>query len=700
MSPLCRSALLVLSAIAAPALAEDNAELEYTDSRTITVTGEKSAEPAAVSATKTGTPLLDTPQSVTVLSRAQIDDQGFDQLNDALRYVPGVSLGQGEGHRDQVIIRGQASTADFFLDGLRDDAQYYRPLYNTEQVEVLKGANALLFGRGGGGGVINRVSKVPVFGASKGSASGSIDSFSAWSLAGDVNQPLGEHAALRLNGTYEAFDNHRDQFDGRFIGVAPTLGVKLGAATTLTLAYEYIDDARTTDRGIPSLNGVPISGYDKTFFGDPVINQSTVTAHFARARIDHYLSDSLTFNVTGQFATYDKFYGNVVPGAATATTVSLSGYDSDTTRTNWIGQANLVWKGETGGIGHTLLAGFEAADQHTDASRSDLRFAVTGGGSPLAAITVPLGRTITVPAVTYTAPTSSSLSDVRTLSVYVQDQVALTSFLQIIAGVRYDHFRMSSRNRVNGFAGASSQGRWSPRLGVVIKPRADISLYASYAKSFLPQAGDQFSVLAANTQSLDPEEFRNLEAGVKWEIAKRLTLSTALFQVDRLNTRVNDPANNGFFLLSGKNRVRGFEAALIGQITPAWQASLGYSWQQGDIRSAIASGTATIPAGRQLDKLPHHQFSAWTRYNLSPALGLGLGIVHQSSQFAAISNAVRLPAFTRVDAAVYYDLSQRVSLQLNVENLFDANYYPSAHADNNIAPGKPLNAKLTARVKF
>lgn len=639
---------------------------------------------------KTGTPLLDTPQSVTTLSREQIDDQGFEQLNDALRYVPGVTLGQGEGHRDQIVLRGQSSTADFFLDGLRDDAQYYRPLYNTERVEVLKGANALLFGRGGGGGVVNRVSKTPHFDVTHGSVSGSVDTLGAWSLAGDIDLALAPGAALRLNGIYEELDNHRDYYGGHFIGLAPTFGAKLGEATTLTLGYEYAEDDRTTDRGIPSLGGTPIRGYDQTFFGDPAINRSEVTAHIARARIDHEFSDSLTLNVTGQYAHYDKYYGNVLPGAVNtlANTVSLTGYRSTTTRANWIGQANLIWKGETGGLKHTLLAGFEAADQDTDASRDDARF---GGAS---SVSVALGQTITVPSSTWVA-TSASRSGVRSLSVYVQDQVEIGEHLQLIAGLRYDDFDVTATNLFNSAVTGRSDGKWSPRLGVVIKPQANISLYASYAKSFLPQSGDQFTTLAANLQTLAPEEFRNLEVGLKWEFHDSLAFNAAVFQVDRSNTRAVDPLS-GNPVLTGASRVQGFELSLAGKITAEWQATLGYNYQDGEIRRT----TTAAPAGRGLDKLPHHQVSAWTRYDVTPKLGLGLGLVHQSSQFATISNAVRLPAFTRIDAALFYDLSDRIALQLNVENLTDADYYPSAHTDNNIATGKPINAKFTARVKF
>ncbi|MFM5884993.1 MAG: TonB-dependent receptor [Novosphingobium sp.] len=692
---LLHTTALAICCITAPTMAHAEAALEG-DQASIVVNGQHSTyDPDSAAATKTGTPLLDTPQSVAVLGREQLDDQAVEQLNDALRYVPGVTLGQGEGHRDQVVLRGQSSTADFFLDGLRDDAQYYRPLYNTERVEVLKGANALLFGRGGGGGIINRVSKSAIFDRNAGSVAGGVDSFGAWSLSGDVNLPLGDAVALRLNGTYEAFANHRDVYDGHFIGIAPTLGVKLGEATTLTLAYEYARDDRTVDRGVPSLGGVPITGYDKTFFGSPALNHGTVDAHIARARIDHELSDTLTLSVSGQFATYDKVYANVLPASATASTVTLSGYESGNGRTNWIGQANLVWKGETGPIKHTLLAGIEGGSQISDATRRNVLFATSGGGTA-ATTTVPLARSLTLPALSWTGLVTNGHSHVTSLSAYLQDQIELAPFLQVIAGVRYDRFEIDALNRLDSTASARQDSKWSPRFGLVLKPRENVSLYASYAKSFLPQSGDQFSALDPKFQTLDPEAFRNLELGVKWDVTPALAFTAAAFQVDRTNTRVADPANPGFFVLTGASRVKGLEASLAGTFAPRWHGTLGYTYQEGEIRAA----TSAAPAGRQLDKLPHHQFSAWTRYDVTAKLGLGLGVVHQSSQFATISNAVRLPGFTRIDAAAYYDVSERFSLQLNVENLADTRYYPSAHTDNNIATGEPINARLTARVKF
>ncbi len=640
-------------------------------------------------ATKTETALIDVPQSVAVLSREQLDDQGLEQLADALRYVPGVVLGQGEGHRDQVSLRGQNTTADFFLDGLRDDAQYYRALYNIDRVEVLKGANALIFGRGGGGGVINRVSKAPEFSRNRSDFSAGIDTLGAWSLAADVDRVLSDSAAVRLNATWEDFASHRDFYSGHFLGLNPTVGLKLGEATRLTASYEYAENRRTTDRGVPSLGGLPIKGYDNSFFGVAALNQSETTAHIARLRLDHEFGDSLKADLTAQYASYDKYYGNVYPRSATATTVELEGYNSATRRTNWVVQGNLVWKGETLGLTHQLLAGFEAGEQDTDSLRSEAFFGTA------ARVTVPLAAVLTVPAASFGPVSRSSRSDVRTLSAYLQDQIDLGDHIKLVAGLRYDSFRIASTNRINKFGASREDGKWSPRLGLIVKPQENLSFYASFAKSFLPQSGDQFTVLDATTATLAPEEFRNLELGAKWDLTERLALTAALYQLDRKNTRATDPVT-GNAVLSGSSRAKGFEAALVGQLAHNLQVTLGYALQDGEIRTT----TTAAPAGRPLAQLPRHQASAFARYNVTDKLGFALGVLHQSSQFATISNAVRLPAFTRVDAAVFYDLSDRVALQVNVENLTDADYFPSAHTDNNITTGKPLNAKLTLRVKL
>jgi catecholate siderophore receptor len=281
-------------------------------------------------------------------------------------------------------------------------------------------------------------------------------------------------------------------------------------------------------------------------------------------------------------------------------------------------------------------------------------------------------------------------------SVYIQEQVSVGEHFEIVGGARNDDFEIRTLNLVNNFRAERSDGKWSPRIGAIIKPQEQLSLYASYAKSFLPQAGDQFLVLDATAATLAPEVFENLEAGVKWKPRDGLALSAAVFQLDRDNTRAPDPNNPALVVQTGKTRTKGFEAQLAGRITPEWQASFGYANQEGEIRST----TSAAPAGRKLAQLPRHQVTAWTRYDFTPALGLGLGVVHQSKSFATISNAVTLPSFTRVDAAGFWTVNPRISLQLNVENLFDERYFPSAHTDNNISTGEPLNARVGVRVKI
>jgi catecholate siderophore receptor len=265
-----------------------------------------------------------------------------------------------------------------------------------------------------------------------------------------------------------------------------------------------------------------------------------------------------------------------------------------------------------------------------------------------------------------------------------------------VAGLRYDRFDLQSVNLRNNFAGDRVDEKWSPRLGVIVKPVEALSLYASYATSFLPQSGDQFNVLSPVTELLLPEKFTNREIGAKWALAPRLFATAALFRLNRSNTQSPDPNVSGQVVLTGETRVEGLELSLAGEVTEDLQLTLGYALMDGEVRST----TSAAPAGRTLQQLPRHQVSGWARYQLLPGLGVGAGVIHQSRQFTTISNAVVLPGYTRVDAALFYDLTPNVAVQLNVENLFDADYFPSSHTDNNIQPGEPLNATLGVRFRY
>ncbi len=669
---------------------------------TIIVRG-RYAPPTRIEATKTPTPLIDVPQSLSLLTRDQIDDQAFFDLADASRFVPGFSTGQGEGHRDQITIRGQNTTADFFLDGLRDDAQYFRPLYNLERIEILRGSNALLFGRGGGGGIVNRVTKTAATGETFGSAIASVDTFGAAYVAADGNAALGDRAALRVNAFYESLDNHRDFFGGDRFAVNPTLTANLTPDTRIVLSYEYVNDERVVDRGVPSLNGEPLESFDNTFFGDPDRNFTILQANIGRARIDHDFSDDWAFNATIQYADYNKVYQNLFPEGfdPVAGTVTLDGYRDPTNRDNLIIQSNLVGEFETGFIGHTLLFGAEYGDQDTANRRFDTVFAANGDDQLEFLFSDPL----VIPDVSFSDLSRDRTSDVQFVSVYLQDQVSLGQYVQVVGGVRYDRFDIDVTDLIeiadgtadgnDGFLGRVDE-EVSPRVGVILTPMENVSVYSSFSRSFLPRSGDQFLTLTLNDEALAPEEYENIEVGAKWDPTPALSLTAALFRLDLESGTTVDPNDVGNTILIG-SRTHGLELQAVGQILENWTLNAGYAYLDADERGRVVG---TEFANRTLAQVPEHMFSLWNRYEVSDRLGFGLGVTWQSEQFASISNAVELPDFTRVDAALYYALTERVQLQVNVENLFDADVFPAAHSDNNITTAEPLNARFTVSTRF
>lgn len=695
-----RAALLAAGiALPAPALAEEadgasaQPERDYLP-RDIVVTGAREGYGTrdGSTGTKTPTPLIDVPQAISFITEDQLEDQSIRQLNEALRYIPGVSLETGEGHRDEVFIRGQETTADFYLDGLRDDAQYYRPLYNIERVEVLKGANALIFGRGAGGGAINRVSKTAQISDVFIAGQASVDTFGAFVLLTDVNQPLSDVLAVRLNATNEEFDSHRDFYDGRFIGISPTLTAELSPATRLTASYSYYDDGRVVDRGVPSLSGRPLRGFNETFFGDPDFNRTSAEVHIGRVRVEHEFATGLNANAAVQYANYDKIYANILPTGTNGAVVTLDGYEDSQPRENLIGQANLVWQTEVGGFASTLLLGLEAIRQDTQNARREVVFTDNGGQR----ITTPLAKRIAVPAFTLAPVSRSRDSELKTLSFYLQEQLEVGEQVELVVGLRWDRFDLRTVNLISGARGDRVDEKISPRAGIIFKPNQNLSFYGSYAESFLPQAGDQFLILSPIASAFEPEKFTNYEVGLKWSPAGELLVTAAAFRLDRTNTRAPDPNNTGLTVLTGESRVEGFEVGAVGRITPFWQANLGYTHLDGELLTTSSFGVA----GARLQQLPRHQVTAWNRFDVTQQIGLGLGVIHQSEQFASFSNTVVLPSYWRVDAAAYYTLNERVSIQLNIENLFDETYFPSAHGNNNIQPAEPFNARVGMRVEL
>lgn len=645
------------------------------------------------SATKTDTLLRDVPQSVTVVTEELIADQAMQSMADVVRYVPGITMGQGEGNRDQPTVRGNATTADFFVDGVRDDVQYFRDLYNLERVEALKGSNAMIFGRGGGGGVINRVTKRAEWNPQRAFSlqAGSNDSFRGTL---DVGQAVNDVFAARLNAMYEESDSYRDEVHLSRYGISPSLAFNIGERTTLRLGYEHFSDERVADRGIPSFAGRPVRTDASTFFGDPDLSHSDADVDVVSALIEH-TTGGLTIRNHTRYADYGKFYRNVFPGAvdATGTQVRMSAYDNATGRENLFNQTDLVWSLEGAGLRHTLLVGAELGRQKTDSFRRTGYFndAATFYMTPLAS------PRISVP-VTFRQSASDADNHVEAdvAAVYVQDQVELSAHLQAVLGLRFDRFDLSYRDHRSGVGLTRKDDLVSPRAGLIYKPIEPVSLYASYSISHLPSSGDQFASLTVTTQTLEPEEFASYEIGAKWDVREDLALTAAVYRLDRTNTSAPDPSDPTRIVQTGSQRTRGVELAVSGVLAPRWRVMGGYAWQQAEITSRT---TAALP-GATVPLTPKHTISLWNRYDLSPRWGFGLGVIHQDDAYTAIDDTVTLPSFTRVDAAAFLRVSERLSAQLNVENLLDARYYPTAHSNNNITPGSPPALRFTLNSRF
>jgi catecholate siderophore receptor len=642
-------------------------------------------------ATRTDVPLADVPQSITVVGRDLILDQSMQSMADAVRYIPGVTMGQGEGHRDAPTIRGNSSTADFFVDGVRDDAQYLRDLYNVDRVEALKGSNAMIFGRGGAGGVINRVTKEAQWSPIRTMMleGGSFDHKRATVDIGDGFGPL---FAARLNGMIEDSDQFRDATTLERYGVNPTVAA-LAGGTLIRLGYEHFADRRTVNRGIPSFAGRPSDSDITTFFGDPNASRSRATLDGADALIERGTVGGLLVRNRTRFARYDKYYQNVFPGSAvdaTGTDVNLSAYNNATDRRNLFNQTDLTYT-LGGRLEHTLVVGAEIGRQATENYRNTGYF-----GGTATSMSVPFDHPTVSAPVEYrqSATDADNRSTARAVSLYAQDQLALGARWQAVVGVRQDWFELDFHNNRNGQQLSRDDRMLSPRLGLVFRGIESASIYGAYSVSFLPSSGDQFSSLTVTTQALEPERFINRELGLKWDVRPDLAFTVAAYRLDRSNAAAPDPSEPTKLIQTGLQRTTGIEAGLTGNLTTRWQVAGGYAAQ----RATIVRATSAASAGARVPLVPSYTLSLWNRYAVTGRVGVGLGIIRQADMYAAIDNAVTLPAFTRIDGAAFVTLSPTLRVQVNVENLLDERYFATSHGNNNIMPGpsRTMRVSLTA----
>lgn len=648
-----------------------------------------------VNALKTPVPILNVPQSLSIVTDGDIRAQGFRSIGDIARYTPGVNTSQGEGHRDAIVFRGVRSTADFYLDGMRDDVQYYRSLYNLEQVEILRGPNALLFGRGGTGGIVNRVTKKGQIGEDFGSIDIGFDTFGAYDFSFDVNTPLSENMALRINAHNDYLENHRDYYDGDRYGFNPTLKIKLSDKTTLDLSYEHADHERFIDRGIPTANGVPVEAFEKITFGDPDINVQTLKADIAKGILSHEFSDTMKGNITVQYSDYEKMYQNLYAAGYDATTnvVTMDGYLDPTERRNFIISGNLVTEFDTGSVGHTILLGAENMDTENENLRSNTFFSVSQDDQEDFNVTRPMDFSVNAAGdastVDFTTDLSNSTtSDIKVTSFFIQDQIDLTDQFKIMLGGRFDSFDITVVDVDDAVTTSRKDEEFSPRAGIIFKPQENTSIFVSYSESFLPRSGEQFKKLSASAARLDPDIFENTEVGFKWDIQNDLSFTLSYFDSEQVQA-VRDSVTGETSEITGLT-VDGFEMQLKGQVTDKLSITAGYSNMEGETSSGGAPR-----------EIPETTFSLWSMYEVNDKFGLGLGITYQDESFIGNNNTSRkLPDYERIDLAAYYNVSEETTITLNVENLTDELYFPHSHSSHQASVGEPLNTRVSLRRNF
>jgi len=674
-------------------------------------------------ATKTNTPLVNIPQSISVLTKDYIQDQNYQNFTDVTRYVPGVAIHQGEGNRDELVIRGVDSSANFFVNGFRDDVQYFRDLYNAQSVEILKGPSALAFGRGTGGGLVNRTLK-EADGTKIYEASGQVGSWNDKRVTLDAGQAVNENVAVRFNAMYENSDTFRDFGHLERYGINPTVTLKPDDDTKIKLSYEFFHDFRLADRGNPS-QGLPggatrfnptvpfaPNGNLSTFYGSPIYNSAKVEIQTGMAIIEHDFGNGLTVKNGSIYADYNRGYRNVYPGGTGApasagggavtpdqTTVSLNAYQNYTPRENAFNTTDFIYKTATGPALHTVLFGTEFGRETGLSRRDSGQFPTNGGASFFLAN--PFNPTFFGP-VTFNHIASDANSKYRLniASGYVQDQVDVTRWLQLVAGARYDDFDLTALDQNTNINRSRTDDFVSPRAAVIVKPIDTASLYSAWSVSYLPASGDQFSALNPSTIILAPQRFESTEVGAKWNINPKLLFSAAAYQLLRANVPVN--IGGGLSIPGGMNKILGFESSLTGYITPEWESVLGYAYTDARITNNLTAPGVTPPivAGNRIQLVPFNQFAWWNKYQFNPIWAAAVGVIYFSDSFASSDDSVRLPGFVRFDAALYAKINENWRAQLNIENIFNKGYWATADGDNNISPGQGRTVRLKATYRF
>ena len=658
-------------------------------------------------------PVLDVPQSVSIITVEDIKNQGFRQIGDLIRYTPGVNTSQGEGHRDAVVFRGVRSTADFYQDGVRDDVQYYRSLYNVEQVEILKGANALLFGRGGTGGLINRVSKTAKIGETFGGLDSGVDTFGGADVSLDGNIEVSDTIAFRINFHADSLANHRDMFDGDRVGVNPTMRFEINPSTTLDLSYEYADHERFIDRGIPTddVSGgtnLPIDALNKFVIGTSDLNKTTLEANILKGNLVHNYSDTgkLNFSVTAN--DFNKMYKNLYASDYAAGIVTLDGYADVTLRETLSISLSNVNEFDRG----TLAVGIDILDTENNNFRYNTFWSTTKDDNETFALTSSTARPLNfnvdadgnLTYVDYTSDLNNkSDTDIEVTSLYLTGNIDLSDQWKMILGARYDDVSISiksygittpssganeGKGAVNGTNVTKSRddSTVSPRFGVIYKPQDNMSLYLSYSESFIPRSGEQYKSFGTSGERFDPDVFENTEVGFKYDTDSGLSLALSYFDMEQTKAAEDGTGGTETRALA----IDGFEITLNGDI---------------DERNAIRFGLASVDAvrntsGDKAKEVPELTYSLWYTHQANDIFSISLGATYQDESIINTASGPKLPDYTRLDMAMAITPNDNDVVRINIENLGDETYYPHSHSNHQVSVGESQNMRISYSRRF
>jgi catecholate siderophore receptor len=668
--------------------------------------------------TKLTEPLLETPQSIDTISKQELKDRAATNLNDALRNVPGISLGAGEFmfQGNNPSIRGFVARTDIFLDGMRDFGDYYRDPFNLEEVEVLEGPSSILFGRGSAGGVINQVSKMPQLQAvTEGTISFGTDLTRRGTIDIDRAIPELAGAAFRISAMGDQADvAGRDGAKIKRFGFAPSLALGLGTPTRITLSYFHQSANDVPDYGIPWYFGAPAPVPRNSYYGFSSDYLNT-DADVGTVKIEHDLAPGIILRDQFRDADYtreERITQAALPASATPSTpldsilVTRKVYSGHSQEQMLQNQTDIVARFMTGFVQHDLVAGAELARE-----RSSPEFD-NGAGIPTTSLLAPDD-----PSIFGGSIFERFHSDTRANSYgfYAGDTLKFGPQWDVMLGARWDSFNVQYRSQTYSVPPAPTgtivsennlnrtDQAPSYRAGVVYKPVTNGSFYVTYGTSFNPSAenlslltsGETFSV---SNEFLAPEKNKSIEAGTKWNLFEnRASVSGAVFQITKDNARVPDPSNPGFNILDGEQRVRGFEVLAEGYLTPEWQISGGYDYLDGQLVTTSGSGS---PPGSPLLNVPKNSFTIWTTYAFPMGLVIGGGGKYLGKRYAQTTAPILdAPGYWSFDAMMKYLVTSNISVQLNVYNIANTVYYDQLHP-HFVIPGAGRSALLTLEFKY